>query len=101
MIGFSTNANVVSIEKGDDEDLDYAIDMAPLLQPGESIAEVAWTVGAGLAMHGEAIDGAKAVVWLSGGAQGGRYPVDAVITTTAARVFERSFDVRVVARRFG
>ena len=43
--------------------------------------------------------GKIATQWLSAGTAGETYQVDNVVTTDAARKYERSFRVRVVARR--
>ncbi|MFA7327336.1 MAG: hypothetical protein WC121_11770 [Candidatus Kapaibacterium sp.] len=88
------------IEKGDDEALDYGISYVDLLAADESIVSSDWTVAAGLTGGAEAVLSPVAVKWLSGGSAGRAYWVDNVATTSAGRTFERSFLVRVVARRW-
>lgn len=89
------------IEKGDDETLDYGISYVDLLADDESIVSSAWTVATGLTGGAETVIDQVAVKWLSGGSAGRSYWVDNVATTSAGRTFERSFRVRVVARRSG
>lgn len=97
--GYTIIDGRATIEKGDDEALDYGIDYADLLADGETIGNSVWTVPAGLAEGVSGASGSIVTQWLSGGTAGQSYDVDNRITTSAARVFERCFNVRVVARR--
>lgn len=98
---FTLVAGAQTIQKGDDEHLDYGIDYADLLQPGETITGATWTVASGLVAGQEYVVDTVAVKWLSGGTPGETYDVDSVVTTSQGRVYERSFRVQIVARRWG
>lgn len=97
--GYTIIDGRATIDKGDDEALDYGIDYADLLADGETINNSVWTVPAGLTEGIAGASGAIVTQWLSGGTAGQSYDVDNVMTTSAGRVFERSIRVRVVARR--
>lgn len=97
--GFVIVNDLATITKADDENLDYGIEFADLLETGETISSASWTVGAGLTGGAESESGTVASKWLSGGTAGLTYEVDCEATTSAGRVFERCFNVRVVARR--
>lgn len=89
------------IAKDPDAALDYAVDWNA---PGEAwlgddtIASVAWDVGAGLTKDAESNTASVATVWLSGGTAGETYAVACRITTAAGRTDERTFRVKVQHR---
>lgn len=77
------------------ESLDYTIDWSEVLAVGESVSVATWSVATGLTKGAESIVSPYSTVWLSGGTAGTRYLVDCQITTSASRIFNRSFEVRV------
>ena len=97
--GFTIVNGRSEIEKGDDEDLDYAIEYADLLDDGETIITSTWAVPTGLTGGVAGVSGSLVTKWISGGTAGQTYDVDNVAVTSSGRTFERSFRMRVVARR--
>ncbi len=99
--GFQFDAEGPWIVKDPDAVLNYAVDWGVPLSNwlnGASIASVAWTVPAGLALAGQSETATVATVVLSGGTAGEVYTVTCRITTngTPALTDDRSF--RVVVR---
>lgn len=76
---------------------DYEVDWAQRLASAETIADVVWTVPAGITQH-EGLNtetATTATIWLSGGTAGERYEVTSHITTNQGREDEWSFTVMV------
>lgn len=81
--------------KDPDELLDYQIDWHDSLVYGETIDTSTWVVPSGLTAGAATSTGTTATQWLSGGTDGTTYVVINRITTTSARVKERSFTLVV------
>lgn len=99
-----------SFIKSADETLDYLVDFASLtngrgdtdwLQSGETISSAVVTVASGITKDSDSVTdtNTSVTVWLSGGTAGNSYRVDVAATTTAARIVERSFQVKVTDTR--
>lgn len=95
---------VGSFTKTPVERADYEIDLGPELA-GDSVADIAWVssspaelvVGTGAnGLPAPSLVGAKATVWLGGGAPGKFYTVNANVTTTGGRVLVRGAGVQVI-----
>lgn len=87
-----------SFVKDPDEALDYGIDVSQWLQDDEVIQSVVWDVPEGLEKLQETNSDTSAVVWLKGGTAGEVYVVEALITTTAGRILNRSFIIHALER---
>ncbi len=76
--------------------LDYEFDISPALvgNEGDTIATLAVNISPNapgdLVLNSAAVDGAVAVLWLSGGQPGSIYTVTIAITTTSGRTVQRS-----------
>ncbi|MBV8400106.1 MAG: hypothetical protein JOZ17_15410 [Acetobacteraceae bacterium] len=76
--------------------LDYEFDISPALvgNEGDTIATLTVNISPNspgdLVLNSAAIDGAVAVLWLSGGQSGSVYTVTILITTTSGRTVQRS-----------
>lgn len=82
--------------KDPDDVLDYSIDWSAVLaQDADTIATIVWTVPAPLAKVSQAEAGSVAVVWISGGVDGTRYPIGCRLTTVGGRTYDRTFDLLV------
>ncbi len=81
--------------------LDYQFDVSAALvgNASDAIASVAAVVtpAGGLAVDSTAVDGAVAVLWLSGGVAGTVYTVQIDVTTVSGRTVSRSVLLPVVA----
>lgn len=85
------------------ESLDYKFDwgstanLAPFLEPGETIAAFTLSVPVGLVQESAAIadSGRSVVVFLSGGTLGVDYAVTCSITTNASRTAERTMTIAI------
>lgn len=87
--------------QGPEDVLDYTLDWDDRwLEGGDEIQSSEWDVETGITVEG----GSKApsnttsttTIWLSGGTVGQRYRVTNLIATSAGRLKERSFVVRIV-----
>lgn len=81
------------------ERLDYSIEYSSLLEEGETITNSAWSVPAGIDEDGTTYAGTSSKIWLQGGTVGVDYIIKNTLTTSANRIFERGFTLRVVASR--
>ena len=82
--------------KDPDETLDYPIDWSHVLTTGETVASAAWDVPTGLTQpRAPTLVTPLTTVWLSGGTDGVSYIVGCLMTTSAGRVFDRSFTLKV------
>lgn len=82
--------------KDPDDVLDYSIDWTPVLEvDGDTLAGATWDVPDGLTKDSDAIAGAKAVVWISGGEDGVRYEIGCKITTGGGRTYDRTVELVV------
>jgi len=76
--------------------LDYEFDISPALtgNRGDTIATMGVSISPAnpgdLTLQGSAVDGAVAVLWLSGGQAGTVYTVTVVLGTTTGRTVQRS-----------
>jgi hypothetical protein len=76
--------------------LDYEFDISPALAGNEGDAIATLTINISpnapgdLVLNSAVIDGAVAVLWLSGGQPGSVYTVTVLITTTSGRTIQRS-----------
>ena len=97
--------------KDPDETLDFIVDFAPLtnsranaesdwLASGDTISSHVVTVASGLTLSTSTITNSSTSVtlWLTGGTEGAKYPVEVDVTTAAGRVASRSFDVQVESK---
>lgn len=77
--------------------LDWIFDWSTWLATGETITARTVTVATGLTKDSDAITDAskKVTVWLSGGTAGQSYTVACAITTSSARIDERTITIRV------
>lgn len=84
--------------KDPDAKLDYSIDWSEWLATGDAILSAAWTVPVGITKELEQKTTEAVTVWLSGGSAGSDYKVACEITTTDARVDERTLTIMVRER---
>ena len=99
--GFTTDKTGTWIEKGPNETLDYWIDWPTSdVSLAEAIVTHVWTIPAGITKVSQVDAAHKSTVFLSGGTLGARYVVSCRATTNSspAKVLERAFTVRLVAR---
>lgn len=75
--------------------LDYTVDWSSWLQEGEAIQSSSWVVDAGITDSNPTNTGIAATIWLSGGIVNKVYRVTNRITTSAARVDDRSLLIAV------
>jgi hypothetical protein len=87
-----------SFEKALEAELDFAIDWSAWLRTGETITVSTWAVQSGLTKGADSVDGAAAIVWISGGNAGVRYVLTNTITTSAGRRDARSISVTCLQR---
>ena len=75
---------------------DYGFNLGKWLR-GQGIADVEWTVPAGLTSFGPTVNGNEIFIWLTGGTHGTVYTVKAKVTTdcTPPRIKEWAFDLLV------
>ena len=85
--------------KRPEDRLDYDVDFADWLSPGDTVRDATATVrdAAALSVTVDRVQvfGTVVKVWLSGGTAGDSTPIDVVITTAAGRVKEVTFNLRV------
>lgn len=84
--------------KDPDAVLDYAIDWSRWLVAGDAVQSALWTAPSGISIDDDALSGALATVWLSGGTPGETYVVTCSITTTMGRADDRSILIAVEER---
>lgn len=83
--------------------LDYVFDIAPALtaNPGDGISALNVTISpdqpGDLDLASASVDGARAVLWLTGGQAGVNYTVTVNVTTGGGRTLARSIALPVVA----
>ena len=75
------------------EVLDYSIDYADDLAPGETIINSSWSSDAGITVSGPSNTNTVSTIWASGGSEGSLYWFYNPITTSAARTFRRRFGI--------
>ncbi len=85
-------------EKDPDGVLDFAINWAPWLATGETIATSTWTTPAGITEDSEGETGTVATIWLSGGTDGEDYEAVNKIVTTDVRKPVRTLLIMVRRR---
>lgn len=89
-------------EKDPGDTLDYAFDIAPALtgNPGDTIAALSVAISpdnpGDLTLASSAVDGTRAVLWLTGGQPATDYTVTVAITTACGRSLARSIGLAVV-----
>lgn len=89
-------------EKDPGDTLDYAFEVAPALtgNPGDTIASLSVAISpdnpGDLSLASTAIDGTRAVLWLTGGQPGTDYTVTLNVTTACGRSLARSIALSVV-----
>lgn len=98
MNGFAEDIAGYWIAKDPSATLDYVLDWSTWLIPGETISAAVWTIPAGITKTSEVTVPTGTIAWLSGGIAGQTYMITCRITTTAGRVDERSFRVKVKQR---
>jgi hypothetical protein len=89
-----------TFEKDPNARLDFAVSWTDWLGT-DTISTSTWTADAGITIESTpapSLDGAKTVVWLSGGTAGQSYQVTNRITTAAGRTDDRSLWIRVRER---
>lgn len=86
--------------KDPDSTLDYGVDWAGELKPGDEIESSRWTISppAQMMSNEEDFGPDAAVIWLSGGTDGSLYRVRNKITTAAGMVLRACFDIRIANR---
>lgn len=84
-------------KKDPDEKLDFVIDWSEWLATGETISTSVWTVATGITEESDSNTTTTATLWLSGGTAGTDYTAANKITTSAARIAERTLTIRVVS----
>lgn|SRR5688572_5292603 len=80
--------------KTPDEEKDYGLDWTDQLD-GATISTSAWTVPSGLTNEGDDIDGATAVIRLSGGTAGQNYTLLNSVVLSNGEELEDVIEVRV------
>lgn len=79
--------------------LDYAIEWAEWLPPGDTLTGSTWTAETGIDITDDTqFSQTRAVVWLSGGTAGTKYRVTNHVTTSGGRQDERTLLIQVVER---
>jgi hypothetical protein len=74
--------------------LDYTVDWTAWLG-ADTIAQVDWTVPAGLTTTATSNATTTATVWLSGGTLGATYEVVCQVTTATGRIDQRTIRIQV------
>jgi hypothetical protein len=93
--------------KDPDATLDYLVNFGRALPTGDTISTRTVTVAAGITKVSDAIvagtdpnnvsvASGAVLVWLSGGTLNQEYPVTCHVTTTAGRIMDETFTVRIV-----
>lgn len=80
-------------------ELDYSLDWAESLDPGDYIADSAWTSDPGIVIDRRSVSDTITTAWASGGLAGRSYAVSNRITTSTGRVDVRRF--RIFVRSIG
>jgi hypothetical protein len=75
--------------------IDYAVDWTTWMAAGDSLATVTWTVPSGITKVSDTTDGAKCIIWLSGGTVGQNYTLTCSIVTTDGRTDSRQIVIKV------
>jgi len=94
MSGFQFNAQGPFIVSAVNDNRDYSIDWTNLLNSGETIATVTWVVPTGVAAGSSSVTGNVSTQFLITPTVGSYY-ITAEMTTSAGRVFNRSFKLIV------
>ena len=85
-----------------DSTLDYTIEWADWIPPGDSLASVSMSCSPTPTIISSttppAVSGTRVVVWLTGGVAGTVYSLLCRVTTTGGRTDERTVQVRTVSR---
>jgi len=75
--------------------IDYAVDWTDWMAAGDTLSSVVWTVPSGITKDSSTEDGAKCIIWLSGGTAGQNYTLTCAITTTQGRKESRQIVIKV------
>lgn len=82
--------------KDPDETLDYSIDWSARLDEGDSISSSTWIISpTGLVQESAAFNGALTTIWVSGGEMGKTYTLTNRIQTSAGRIRDLSYGLRI------
>lgn len=91
--------SIATYGKGPTEVLAYGIDFAGVLDAGETILSVVWTVPGGITKDSQANTSTVASLVLSGGTLASSYLITATVTTTpSTRKHVRTIRVDVIER---
>lgn len=85
-------------EKDPEADLPWHFDWSEWLEDGESITASVMTASAGVTLHDAGFSATDTTVWVTGGTVGNIYQVSNRITTSQAKIDERSIRIRVKNR---
>lgn len=85
-------------DKDPNEKLDYTIDWSAALVATDTITASEWTIPEGITATAQTFDNTKAIVWLSGGAEGVKYAVANRVTTAGGRIMERTVTIKIKSR---
>lgn len=103
-MGFKHRGTYIPQAPGKDPNskMDYSEDWSLWLQAGETIAQSSWVIPDGLTTAGTSINGAKTLVWLTGGVVGQTYKITNRVTTDNpngdSRIEDRSMYVRCIEK---
>lgn len=78
--------------------LPWEFDWSDWLEVGETISSATVTVATGLTLQSQSNTSTVVTVWLSGGTLGATYTVACRVTTSLAKVDERTLAVRITDR---
>ena len=81
--------------KDPDGYVDYQYDWSRVLATGETIVTSVWTVPTGLTSTTETQSTTTATIWISGGTLDAEYEISNRITTSAGRIYDYVFTLRI------
>lgn len=84
--------------KDPDEILDYSLDWSTILETGETLSTVTWTVPSGLTKISDSEASGVTTIWLSGGTSGTLYELGIRVITSASRTYDLTVRLPVVTR---
>lgn len=84
--------------KDPDAKLDYGFDWTNWIDGTDTITNTSWTVPTGIINDNTDLQGAIAIIWLSGGTLDDTYNITCKITTANGRIDERTFAITIQNR---
>ncbi len=95
MSGYVKKRDGYVIGKTPLSELDYSLDWSATLEEGETLVSAVWTADIGITASLPTIADAVTTIWLATGTLSNQYGVSCRVTTSANRVDERGFFVKI------